>query len=178
MRWRGGHERRFPFALLRTMGHDAHVSGAIPATAPQRMHDMRNRLKRPLPVWIIFLFYSVLSLYSILSVFLITSGVFPLSFEQQAYINRFTTFDMVIGHLVAATTFIGVFLLFRLKRAALPVLFLALGINIFSSGVFYLKNDPATVIDASGFLLQAGGVALFLVVCLYARHLAKSRVLA
>jgi hypothetical protein len=139
---------------------------------------MRKSSKRPLPVWIIFVFYSLTSLYSVLSVFLITSGAFPLPPAQQAYINRFTTFDMVIGYVVAATTFIGVFLLFRLRKLAVPVLFLALGINVVSSGLFYLKNDPSRVIDASGFLFQAAGAALFLVVCLYARHLAKNRGLA
>jgi hypothetical protein len=138
---------------------------------------MRKINKRPLPVWIIFILYSLTSLYSMLSVFLITSGVFPLSPEQQAYINRFTSFDMIIGYMVAAITFIGVFLLFRLKRAAVTVLFLAFGLDVFSSGMFYLKHDPSMVVEASGFLLQAGGIALFFVVCLYARHLARSRVL-
>ncbi|NMC48014.1 MAG: hypothetical protein GYA47_01080 [Desulfovibrio sp.] len=139
---------------------------------------MRKIKNRPLPVWVIFILYSLTSLYSILSVFLITSGVFPLSPEQQAYINRFTSFDMIIGYLVAATTFIGVFLLFRLRRAAVTVLFLAFGLDVFSSGMFYLKNDPSMVIEASGYLLQASGIALFFVVCLYARHLARNHVLS
>ena len=139
---------------------------------------MSTRPRRPLPVWIIFLFYSISSIYSILSVFLITSGAFDMTPEQQAYVARFTTFDMVIGYIVAAVTIIGAFLLFRLKKAAVPTLFLALGVNIFSSAIFYLKNDPTTVIDPSGLLYQAGGMVLFAVVCLYARHLARHGVLS
>ncbi|NDY58643.1 hypothetical protein G3N56_18060 [Desulfovibrio sulfodismutans] len=139
---------------------------------------MPARPRRPLPVWIIFLFYAISSIYSILSVFLITSGALDLPPEQQAYVARFTTFDMVIGYIVAAVTIIGVFLLFRLKKAAVPTLFLALGVNVFSSAAFYLKNDPTRVIDPSGLLYQAGGVALFAVVCLYARHLGRHGVLS
>lgn len=138
---------------------------------------MHDRPKRPLPVWIIFLFYTISSIYSALSVFLITSGGFELSPEQQAYVAKFTTYDMVVGYVVSAVTIVGAFLLFRLKKAAVPALFLALGINVFSSAVFYLKNDPTAVIDPSGFLYQAAGVALFAIVCFYARFLAKNGVL-
>ncbi|MEF3696183.1 hypothetical protein [Desulfolutivibrio sp.] len=139
---------------------------------------MHARPRRPLPVWIVFLFYSLSSVYSIVSVFFITSGVFELNPEQQAYVARFKTFDMVIGYLVAAITLVGAFLLFRLKKAAVPTLFLALGVNVFSSAVFYLRNDPTTVIDPSGLLYQAGGMALFAIVCFYARHLGRHGVLS
>jgi hypothetical protein len=139
---------------------------------------MHARPTRPLPVWIIFLFYSISSIYSALSVFLITSGAFELTPEQQAYVATFTTFDMVIGYVVAAITVVGAFLLFRLKKAAVPALFLALGVNVFSSAVFYLKNDPSTVIDPSGLLYQFGGIALFAIVCFYARFLARHGVLS
>ncbi len=139
---------------------------------------MHARTRRPLPVWVVFLFYSLSSVYSIVSVFFITSGVFELTAEQQGYVARFKTFDMVIGYFVAATTLVGAFLLFRLKKAAVPTLFLALVVNVFSTAVFYLRNDPSTVIDPSGLLYQAGGMALFAVVCLYARHLARRGVLS
>jgi len=138
---------------------------------------MPDRPRRPLPVWIIFLFYTISSVYSSLSVFLITSGAVDLPPEQQAYVAKFTTFDMVIGYVVSAITVVGAFLLFRLKKAAVRTLFLAFGVNLFSSAVFYLRNDPTRVIDPSGLLYQAGGIALFGVVCFYARHLAQNDVL-
>ena len=97
---------------------------------------MPDRPRRPLPVWIIFLFYTISSVYSSLSVFLITSGAVDLPPEQQAYVAKFTTFDMVIGYVVSAITVVGAFLLFRLKKAAVRTLFLAFGVNLFSSAVF------------------------------------------
>ncbi len=129
--------------------------------------------KRPILVWVIFLFYLVSSIQVIVGLFFVTAGGVQMTPEQQAYLARFTVFDRVIGYLNAGITLVGVTLLFSLRKRAVAVLALAFVLNVFSTAVVWVRTDPATVVAPAGLAAQALGIVLFGAVVYYAWRLGK-----
>ena len=134
-------------------------------TAPSR--------KRPILVWVIFLFYLVSSIQVIVGMFFVAAGGVDMAPAQQAYLAKFSVADRIIGYLNAAVTLVGVTLLFGLRRQAVNVLALAFALNLFSTAVVWLKTDPAAVIAPAGLVAQAVGIILFGAVVFYAWRLDK-----
>lgn len=133
--------------------------------------------RRPLLVWVIFLGYTVVSVAGIGLLLLLTSGLYDLAPEQRALLAGMSVFDRVAGYILASTTIIGVFLLFRLKRLAVPVLFLTLALDVAAKLVTFFRFDLADYVAVEGLVGQAAGSVLFALVCVYARRLAKKGVL-
>ena len=140
--------------------------------------NTRPARKRPLLVWGIFLFYCIVSILGIVQIFFVTAGGVAMTPEQQAFLNQFSVMDRVVGYGNAALTIIGVTLLLGLRRLAVKVLALAFLLNVFSTTVVWIRTDPASVIAPAGLALQAGGMALFGLVVLYAWRLGKRGLLA
>lgn len=134
--------------------------------------------KRPVLVWGIFLFYLIVSILGIVQIFFVTAGGVAMTPEQQAYLEQFSVMDRVVGYGNAAVTLAGVTLLFGLRQLAVKVLALAFFLNVFTTTVVWIRTDPASVIAPAGLALQAGGIALFGLVVLYAWRLGKRGLLA
>ena len=64
--------------------------------------------RRPILVWVIFLFYLVSSVQVIVAMFFVAAGGVDMAPEQQAYLAKFSTLDRVIGYVNAAVTLVGV----------------------------------------------------------------------
>ncbi len=135
------------------------------------------RRKRPILVWIIFLFYLVSSVQVIVGLFFVTAGGVEMAPEQQAYLAKFTVMDRVIGYINAGLTLVGVTLLFSLRKQAVSVLAVAFACNLFSTAVVWVRTDPASVISPTGLIAQAVGIAIFGAVVYYAWRLGKRGVL-
>uniref|UniRef100_I2Q362 Uncharacterized protein n=1 Tax=Desulfovibrio sp. U5L TaxID=596152 RepID=I2Q362_9BACT len=133
--------------------------------------------KRPILVWVIFLFYLVSSIQVIVGLFFVTAGGVEMTPEGQAYLAKFTVMDRVIGYVNAGLTLVGVTLLLAQRRQAVNVLALAFALNLFSTAVVWVKTDPASVIAPTGLLAQAVGIALFGAVVYYSWRLLKRGVL-
>lgn len=133
--------------------------------------------KRPILVWIIFLFYLISSIQVIMGMFFIAAGGVDMSPEQQALLAQFTVFDRIIGYVNAAVTLIGVTLLFVLRRQAIPVLGVAFALNLFSTAVVWYRFDIPSNTSPKGVLAQILGVVLFGAVVFYAWRLGKRGVL-
>lgn len=133
--------------------------------------------KRPILVWVIFLFYLVSSVQVIVGLFFVTAGGVEMTPEGQAYLAKFGVMDRVIGYLNAGVTLVGVTFLMGLRKQAVNVLALAFALNLFSTAVVWYKTDPAAVIAPAGMLAQATGIALFGAVVYYAWRLEKRGVL-
>ncbi|WP_029459876.1 hypothetical protein [Solidesulfovibrio alcoholivorans] len=129
--------------------------------------------KRPILVWIIFLFYLVSSVQVIVGLFFVTAGGVEMAPEQQAYLAKFTVMDRVIGYINAGLTLVGVTLLFSLRKQAVSVLAAAFACNLFSTAVVWVRTDPASVISPTGLTAQAVGIAIFGAVVYYAWRLGK-----
>ena len=133
--------------------------------------------RRPVLVWIIFLFYLISSVQVIVAMFFIAAGGVDMAPEQQAYLARFTVMDRVIGYINAAVTLVGVTLLLAQRRQAVNVLALAFSLNLFSTAVIWLKTDPAAVTSPAGLAAQILGVGMLGLVVFYAWRLLKRGVL-
>lgn len=133
--------------------------------------------KRPILVWVIFLFYLVSSVQVIVGLFFVTAGGVEMTPEGQAYLAKFGVMDRVIGYLNAGVTLVGVTFLMGLRKQAVNVLALAFALNLFSTAGVWYKTDPAAVIAPAGMLAQATGIALFGAVVYYAWRLEKRGVL-
>lgn len=134
--------------------------------------------RRPILVWLIFLFYLVTGLLGIVQLFYVTAGGVPLRPEQQAYLNNFSVFDRVVGYVNVALTLLGVTWLLALRRLAVPVLALAFALNVFSTAVVWIRSDFLRLVSIAGLVVQCGGMALFGCVVLYAWWLARRGVLS
>ncbi|MYL84450.1 hypothetical protein GTA51_15095 [Desulfovibrio aerotolerans] len=134
--------------------------------------------KRPVLVWIIFLFYLVSSIWVIVAMFFVAAGGVDMAPEQQAYLAKFTVMDRVIGYANAGITLVGVTLLFSLHRQAVNVLGLAFALNLFSTAVVWIKTDPAAVTSPTGLAAQALGLGTFGLVVFYSWRLLKRGTLA
>lgn len=133
--------------------------------------------KRPILVWVIFLFYLVSSVQVIVAMFFVTAGGVDMAPEQMAYLARFGVMDRVIGYLNAAVTLVGVTLLFGLRKQAVNVLALAFALNLFSTSVVWVKTDPAALVSPTGLIAQGLGIGIFGLVVYYAWRLGKRGVL-
>ncbi len=134
--------------------------------------------RRPLLVWVIFLFYLISSVQVIVGMFFVAAGGVDMTPEQQAYLARFTVVDRIIGYVNAGLTLVGVTLLLGLRKVAVNVLALAFACNLFSTAVVWWKTDPASVVAPAGLAAQAFGIALFGAVVYYAWRLQKRGLLA
>lgn len=146
------------------------------ATPPQA--ETAPGRKRPVLVWIIFLFYLISCVQVIVAMFFVAAGGVDMAPEQQAYLAKFTAMDRVIGYLNAGLTLVGVSLLFSLRRQAVNVLALAFALNLFSTAVVWFKTDPAAVTSPTGLLAQALGIGMLGLVVFYSWRLGKRGLLA
>ena len=148
-----------------------------PETLPRQTPGEAQTPRRPVLVWIIFLFYLVSSVQVIVAMFFIAAGGVDMAPEQQAYLARFSAMDRVIGYVNAAVTLVGVTLLFALRRQAVNVMALAFALNLFSTAVVWVKTDPAAVTSPTGLAAQALGIVMLGLVVCYAWRLGKKGVL-
>lgn len=133
--------------------------------------------RRPILVWVIFLFYLVSSVQVIVGLFFVAAGGVEMAPAQQAFLAKFTVMDRVIGYLNAALTLVGVTLLLGLRKQAVNVLALAFALNLFSTAVVWIRADPAAVTAPAGLAAQALGIAIFGAVVYYAWKLDKRGIL-
>jgi hypothetical protein len=129
--------------------------------------------KRPILVWVIFLFYLVSSVQVIVAMFFVTAGGVDMAPEQQAYLARFSVMDRVIGYVNAGVTLVGVTMLFGLRKQAVNILALAFALNLFSTAVVWFKTDPASVVAPAGLAAQILGIVIFGLVVFYTWRLGK-----
>lgn len=140
--------------------------------------DSQPQRKRPVLVWIIFLFYLVSCIWVIVGMFFVAAGGVEMAPEQQAYLAKFTVLDRVIGYANASLTLVGVTLLFSLRKQAVNVLGLAFALNLFSTAVVWIRTDPAAVTTPIGLAAQALGLGMLGLVVFYASRLNKRGTLA
>lgn len=133
--------------------------------------------KRPILVWVIFLFYLISSIQIIMGLFFVAAGGVNLTPEQQAFLAKFTVWDRVIGYVNAALTLVGVTLLLGLRKQAVNVLAVAFALNLFSTAVVWFRADPAAVTAPSALAAQVFGIVLFGAVVYYAWRLDKRGIL-
>jgi len=136
------------------------------------------RQKRPIWVWLISIFFFVSAGRTLLSFFLIFSGIIPIDALPKAYFERLTAIDYAATIIIEASSFIGAIALFLLRRFAVAVFATALALTFaiiiwqpVTKGWIEAMTGPGLVGVLVGYAL------LLILVCAYAWHLNRKGVL-
>jgi hypothetical protein len=86
--------------------------------------------KRPGWVWAISIFFFFSAAYSLLSIYLVSSGKIPLQPAQKAYFDSLTFIDYGLTILLGLTNLTGAVLLFLLRKQAFYLFAVAFAANV------------------------------------------------
>jgi hypothetical protein len=133
-------------------------------------------VKRPVLVWVIFLFYLVATLSTFAGLFLIYSGRVAMNSAQQAYFAQLTIFDHLATVLLVSINLVAAIMLFRLRRTAVALFAAALALNLILTLRAMLNSNQLDIFQQSGAGVLAGLITA-LVVLLYSLRLLRRAVL-
>ena len=130
-----------------------------------------SRRRRPVLVWVVFLWFVFSAGYTLLSFALIFSGRVPLSDQASRYLSSLSPLDYAVTILALLLNVVGAVALLLLRRSA-PYLFsAALLLNIASVVLHALTKGLVTALGAGGPVGLILGYGISALVCLYAWRL-------
>jgi len=141
------------------------------------VEDEIQKRKRPVWVWIISIFFFFSAGWTLLSFYLVGTGVIPLNTAQQAYFDSLTALDYGLTILVGLANLIGAIALFFLRKIALHLFASALTVNFLMLIWHALNKGWVAAISGPGLVGAFIGWGVLLAVCAYAWKLTKSGVL-
>ena len=119
------------------------------------MEPQQEQVKRPKLVWAITIFLVISVPFGLLSIFLVLTDQLPLAPALQAYYDSLSVFDHSATVLVSLLNVAGAISLFRLRKAAVWLFAVALGLN----GLLILSHTlTKNLIEATG---GSGGTFFF-----------------
>ena len=133
-------------------------------------------VKRPVLVWVIFLFYLAATLSTFAGLFLIYSGRVAMNSVQQAYFAHLSILDHLATVLLVSINLVGAVMLFRLRRTAVTLFAAALALNLILTLRAMLSSRQLDVFQqsAAGVLT---GLIIALAVLLYSIRLLRRAIL-
>jgi hypothetical protein len=141
-------------------------------------NDGFQQKKKPTLVWIIFVFYGLSAIWSLLWTILIYSGIVKLNSEQATYFNSFTLFDNILAAFIYMGHLTGAVFLFRLRKAAFLFFLVSLIANISSTAWHVTQKGWVAKMGGPTFLFgHLVGLGFISVVCIYIRRLQKQGIL-
>src|SRR5262245_60969514 len=130
-----------------------------------------SRRRRPVLVWVVFLWYVFSTGYTLLSFALIFSGRVPLSDEASRYLSSLSPLDYAVTILALLLNVVGAVALLLLRRSA-PYLFsAALLLTVASLALHALTKGFVAALGAGGPVGLILGYGIAALVCLYAWRL-------
>ena len=147
---------------------------------------MTNRQKdprrRPSGVWIVSLIYVLSAGWTLLSFALIFSGAIKINAAQEAYFASLSGMDWFFSLAIAVISLSGAVSLFLLRRVAVLLFSVALGLNLaltaFLAMRMKMRMEWIEAFGVSGLTGVLLGLLILLVVIMYARGLAKKGLLS
>jgi len=133
--------------------------------------------RRPLGVWVIFVYYMLSSGFMLLLFVLTFSGIVALPAEHESYMDSLSAVDWFVSFAIGGLHIIAVVCLFLLRRVAVMFFLAALVLNVVSTLIYILQTDWLEAVGAAGLPGMFLGWLIMIVVILYARTLAKKGVL-
>jgi len=128
------------------------------------MSKNQETQKRPGWVWVISLWLSVSAGWTLLSLFLIFSGLIELNGGQEAYFNALSPFDYVLSIGISLANFSGAIYLFFLKRIAYYLFLGALILNILTSIWHVVSGSFVEALGVSGLIGALIGLLLLIII--------------
>src|SRR6266581_3031962 len=113
---------------------------------------------RPPLVWVIFIFYIVMTAWSLLMQILMRVGSLPMPPGQPEFIQSLRSVDYLASYAILALQLTGVTLLWLLRRQAVPVLTLGLVLNAANMARTVLKPSFLNIFAKLGVPGLIGGM--------------------
>jgi hypothetical protein len=132
--------------------------------------------KRPIAVWLIFLFYIFAFCWTLLGFILIYAGLVPLTEAQKTYFAHLSFFDHASTVILAAINIAAAILLFRLRRTAVPLFAAAFVLNLGLTIRAVFGSNWVEVIGHNG-LAGYLGFCIILAILLYTVSLSRRAIL-
>ncbi len=139
--------------------------------------EPKEKKKRPKWVWAITIYFFVSAGWTLLSFYLIGSGVIPLKPEQQAYFNALSTFDYAVTILAELANISGAVTIFLLRKMAFYLFTGALIANSLLLVWHVLSKGWVAAIGSDVLIGAMIGWGLVIAVCFYTWNLTKKGVL-
>jgi hypothetical protein len=139
--------------------------------------EQKTSRKRPVWVWVISIFFFISAGWTLLSFYLIWSGVIPLAPAQKAYFDQLTLFDYGQSIVVGLLNMTGAVALFLLRRIALAFFLSGLGLGIISVVWHAATKGWIAAIGGPGLVGVLLGYVIVIAVCAYVWRLSKTGVL-
>jgi len=147
-----------------------------PELLPDGPTEGKQKMRRPVWVWIIAIFYCISIPLTLLGFYLILSGSSTMPTAQQAYFNSLTAFDYSITIIIAIANLFGAITLFLLRRTALLYLTCALVLNVILHIWHVLSKGYPTAAGVS-VVSMVLSLAIAFAVCIYTWKLCEKDVL-
>ena len=136
-----------------------------------------EKKKRPKWVWAITIFYFFSAGWTLLSFYLIGSGLIPMGPAAKAYFDSLSTFDYILTVLLGLAGFFGAITLFLLRKIAFYLFAGALIANPVLTIWHALSKGWIAAVGYAGLVGAVLGWALLIAVCVYSWKLTKKGVL-
>lgn len=134
--------------------------------------------RRPLGVWLVFAFYVLAVIWTLLSFTLIFGGAITVAPEQKAYFESLTAFDWILSLAIGVIGVSAAVCLFLLRRVAIVLLSVALALNVAAIAVGIFWSNWAESLSSAGLVGALLGLVIDVAVILYAHRLAMREVLS
>ena len=143
------------------------------------MKDTKESPKRPpIGVWVVSAFYALSAGWTLLSHALIFGGVIKVNAAQEAYFASLTGMDWFFSLAIAVIGFSGAVSLFQLRRIAVLLFSVALGLNLAFTAFQAMRTNWIEALGGAGLVGALIGWLVLLVVIMYARGLVKKGLLS
>ena len=132
---------------------------------------------RPLGIWLICGFYLLSVGWTIFAFVLVFGEEIPLTASQKAYFESLSLFDWLFSLAIGATGISAAVCLFLLRRLAISLFTIHLGLSIGSTAFAIWRTNFAEAVGGAGLVGAVVGLLIPIAIIVYAQKLAKRGVL-
>ena len=147
------------------------------ATPSADVRDTDIAPRRPVWVWIIFVFYVFSAASTLISYFLLFSGAINIPEEQKQYMANLTFADHALTFLMGTVNLVAAVLFFRLKKVSAYLFPASFVVGLLMTLWHVATKGWLTAMGGSGLIGALFGWAIAGAVCAYAWRLRKNGVL-
>lgn len=132
--------------------------------------------RRPVWVWLIVIFFFLVSLATLASFLGIRSGAIEINESKRAYIDGLSTIDYAASLLLTCLNLLAAVLLFRLRKEALYLFVCALVLNVLLT-TWHVFTKGLAAVASGGLTTIVLGFGLPCLICYYTWRLKSKQVL-
>jgi hypothetical protein len=129
-------------------------------------------------VWVISAFYALAAGWTLLSFVLVFSGAVQLESAEQTYFHSLNVVDWLLALAGSALDLIGAVFLFLLRRIAVKLFAVSLGLGVLSTAFQALRTNWLEVASGPTLCGSLLGWVIGIAIILYAHRLSKEGVLS